>query len=181
MKIQNFKIKLFNLTKLYLLKYKIYNNFPITDSLILNFLTYTEFTLKQSLNLIYNYHLKKKKILFIGESYSKKNYNFLKTSGHISIPKSVLVNGSFKNNLPSNIISYKKKPNLVVFFDCKYTDLSILKQLDNLNIPVVIFGNSTISNCNKYYNIFSNSKQIELNNFFQFLVFSVIKTAKCNI
>ena len=61
MKIKTFKIKKLNLTKLYLLKYKIYKNFSTTDFPILNFLKYIEFTLKQSLILISNYHFKKKK------------------------------------------------------------------------------------------------------------------------
>ena len=64
MKIKTFKIKKLNLTKLYLLKYKIYKNFSITDLPIFNFLNYIEFTLKQSLILISNYHLKKKNFIF---------------------------------------------------------------------------------------------------------------------
>lgn len=178
MKIENFNIKSFNLTKLYLLKYKIYKNFSIKDSLILNFLKYTEFTLKQSLNLIYSYHFKKKKILFIGSSYSKKINFFLRNYGHILLPKSLWSNGSIKNNLPSDVLFYKKKPNLIVFFDNTETDFLILKELDKLKIPVIVFGDFAFSTKNKYYSVLGNSEKTEIKKFFQFLIYSVIKTAK---
>ena len=103
MKIKTFKIKKLNLTKLYLLKYKIYKNFSITDLPIFNFLNYIEFTLKQSLILISNYHLKKKKILFLGFTYPyrKHKHNVFKNSNHTFLPKSLWLNGMVKNNISS--------------------------------------------------------------------------------
>ena len=180
MKIKTFKIKKLNLTKLYLLKYKIYKNFSTTDFPILNFLKYIEFTLKQSLILISNYHLKKKKILFLGFTYPyrKHKQNVFKNSNHTFLPKSLWLNGMVKNNLLLNNISYKKKPDLIVFFDRKDTDYFILKELDNLNIPIIIFGESVCSKNNRYYNILGNLEKIELKKLFQFLVYSVIKTEK---
>ena len=168
------KVKLFNLTKLYLLKYKIYKDLPVTHSLVLNFLKLTEFSIKQSLNLIYNYHLKNKKILFIGLSYSKKALWFLSNSNHIFLPKHMCFNGVARNNLQLNNTFYNRKPDLIVFFENTKKDSDIIKQFGNLNIPIIIFGDSVISNQN--YSILGNlSGKIELKHFFEFLVYSILK------
>lgn len=174
MKIKKFRIKKFNLTKLYLLKYKIYKN--VSDLSVLNFFKYIQFTLKQSLILISKYHLRNKRILFLGFSYSRKKQSILKNLNHIFLPKSLWLNGStIKTNLILQNTFYQKKPDLIVFLERQHTDSVILKELNNLSIPIIIFGDSIFSKNNQFYSILGNIEKIELKKFFHFLIYSIIK------
>jgi len=64
------------------------------------FLKQATFQLKKIFQIIFQYHLNRKKILIIGEKpFSKKKFFYIhKKTKHIYIPKSAWVNGLLSNN-----------------------------------------------------------------------------------
>ena len=151
--------KKINKTSLYLLKYKIYNNYyKIQNLSLLNLLKNVEFSLKQSLKLIVNYTLNNRTILFLGFPYlnKKKHVLNLKHSNHVFLPKIIWVKGYTKKYLFKNIFRSNKIPDLIVFFDKQKTDYLILKELEDLNIPIIIFDNSMELKTFNHYTIPGN-------------------------
>jgi ribosomal protein S2 len=172
--------KKLNQTNFYLLKYKIYQDFHKTQNLtLLNLLKNIEFSLKQSFEIIINYSIRRKTILFLGLPYVNKNRNIekFKHLNHIFLPKRLWSKGS-----TAKIFRYKKLPDLVVFFDKLKKDSSILKEFEDLNIPVIIFDNSiTVHSSTGHYTILGNLNKKHLKKFFQILIYSVFKYLNLNI
>ena len=124
------------------------------------------------MKIIVNYTIKNKTILFLGFPYlNRKSHSLnLKRLNHIFLPKILWKKGFIKNKFKS-----KKIPELIVFFDKQNKDSLILKELENLNIPIIIFGNSTTLKTSKHYTISSNLTSPSIKAFFQVLIYSVFK------
>ena len=186
MKLKTQKIKKYTLTKLYLSKYQAYKGslFGFTDSKILENL---ELTLKQALNLIHLYHSSNKRILFIGFPYIKNKY-ILKYLKHNFLPKNLWIKGLFGNKASvfknsknkSSVLktfSIQSNPDLIVFFNPKFEDTTILQELYKTGQPLICLG--TEPGFNSFYatyNVpafFFNKK---LKQFCSFLVHSILKT-----
>lgn len=195
MKIRYTKLKKNKLLKLSFLKNKIYkktnNNFLISNEILLRF--------KQSLQIIYKYHINKKKILFIGFP-PKLNYKFnniLKNTNHILISNFFWINGLLTNyssclkyyfrnqnsinNLLSKIIfKFNKKIDLIVLLNSNYKK-NILNESYTAKIPIIVFDNfSTMFDLKSSYKIIGNfkfSQKNNNNNFFYSIFNSIFKKA----
>jgi ribosomal protein S2 len=171
MKINTKKIKN-KLIKLKLIETKIYNNKHNT-SLKISDIT---IRLKKALNIIYQYHIQNKKILFVGTSneFNKNFKKILKNTKHILLPKSIWMNGILTNTNSSykylfknqNVINNKfhktitqlnKKINLIVILDSYYKN-NILNEGYLANIPIIFLGNdlNTTNNFKSVYNVPGN-------------------------
>ena len=170
MKLKTLKIKKYPLLNLYILKYARL----ITSKISIN--------IKYLLRFIYEYHINKKTILFVGLKYSKK-LNNADLKNHILLPKHLLNNGVLSNkkylkNKTSKLFT-TKNPNLVVIFNAEENDINFITELLKLNIPIILCGynSKTIEQC------LNNSKQIYLFglnltetqlSFYKFLIHSII-------
>ena len=175
--------KKLNQTTFYLLKYKIYQDFPVkTQNLsLLNLLKNIEFSLKQVINIIIDYSVNKKKILFLGLPCidKKRHVEEFKHLNHIFLPKRLWSTGSTTKKF---CLKKKNLPHLVIFFNKLKKDYSILKEFEDLNIPVIIFNNSiTIHYSKGHYTILGNLNNKHLEKFFQILIYSVFKYLKLNV
>lgn len=109
--------------------------------------------LKIALRIIYKYHVKNKKILFIGLSSSSSNTTTARPSHHIYYNNAIWLRGSLmnKSNIFTSIIKNKtkqkiknrnillkliQKPNLVVIVN-KKTDKEALNEFYAAKIPVI--------------------------------------------
>ena len=186
MKITNVKTKKYKLLHLYLLKDSSYRVIPkstpmadIIENLELNF--------KNSLTLIYKYHIENKKILFLGlpDFKQTKLLTVIKLSKHYFIPNTLWLNGllinkrSVLNYIKSKNLVYflniNTKPDLIVLFNPK-NPKNILSEAKKLNIPVVLFGD-ILKEKGDYNSINSNKSNYFLN-FYQFLLYLILKTPK---
>lgn len=160
MKIKNLKSKKQLLVSLTLKKFQVYKN-----SLFYKL----ELNLKQSLQIIANYHLKKRKILFIGLPY-KNNPSVLKSSKHIFVPKKLLHSSLHPKDRLKNI-------SLVVFFNFQLKDLNLLRELKVIKKPVIVIGQTFLiknkSLCD--YTVNFNLNKVNLKQFCSFLIYSIIK------
>jgi len=185
MKIKKLSFKKYLLIKLYLIKYQIYTKLykNLTDINI----EQIEFSFKQALNIIYKYHINNKKILFIGFPYLKSKMFNSKILKHDFIPKNIWINGlisnkkvilnnkdSLKTKKLKNYINFLKKPKLVVFFNPTIKELNILKELYNIDAPIIIFGNS-IDNNKNLFNVNGNFIKKSTKKFCQFLISIILK------
>ena len=146
--------------KFYLLKYQFYKKVNI-NKLIIDF--------KQSLKVIYSYHVQNKKILFIGFSFNK---NISNQFSHLFISKNkytkkVLSNCFLKEG------ENRSFPNLIVFNNYQLVDEKIIKETLKYNIPIVVFGD--YSKQINFYNVQGNFNQKNFKKFVDFLIFSIIK------
>ena len=154
-----------SLIKLYLLKNQIY-----TSSInSINKICLDAFTLelKQSLKIIYLYHTKKKKILFIGFPFNKILHN--KTS-HLFVSKLTYE----KTRLDS------KKFDLIVFNKTSFKDNYILTNLNKETNTLVVFGSEN-KYSKKYYNVFGLLKKQKTRIFCFFIIFSILTRSIKNI
>lgn len=185
MKLKKINIKNYNLIKTFLLNYQKINKELLINTISLSSLIeYAEFSLKQSLILISNYHLNNKKILFLGFNWKNKELSNLKYSKHVFLPKSLWSKGilgrknkELKSNRFFSQLFLSKKPDLIVFFGfINENDLLILTEIKNLNIPVIVIGNIKILENDRYFNkILGSFNTIQIKNFYKFLVYSIIK------
>lgn len=195
MKIKYTKLKKNKLLKLSFLKNKIYkkikNNFLFSNEILLRF--------KQSLQIIYKYHINKKKILFIGFP-TNSNYKFkniFKNTNHVLISNFFWINGLLTNynsclkyyvrnqnsinNLLSKIIfKFNKKIDLIVLINSNYTE-NILNESYTAKIPVIFFDDfSKMFDLKSSYKIIGNFKFSQKNNndnFFYPIFNSIFKKA----
>lgn len=185
MKIKKINLKKYLLIKLYLIKYQIYTK-KYKNLTNVN-IEQLEFNLKQSLNIIYNYHVNKKKICFIGFPYFKSHMINYKNLKHDFIPKNTWINGLISNKKMildptifiekkkfKNYINFIEKPKLVVFFNPTKKELNIIKELNNIDTPIIIFGN-LITQKNMFYNVSGNFDKTLSKKFCQFLIYSILK------
>jgi len=190
MKLKKIRIKKYKLMRMYLTKYEAY----IKDSSFMfvsdNVLDRLEISFKKALFIIYQYHIYDKRILFIGLPYSRerKILRVFLNSNHIFIPRSVWQQGlignkdsvsqiSKKNIYFQKLLEVKENPHLVVIFN--EANLSnMVSEILKLSIPIVYFGNSIKGFEGISYFIKGNFVKKKMKNFFQFLIYSVLKQSK---
>lgn len=170
MKLKNLKIKKYPLLNLYILKY----TKLITSKININ--------LKYLLRLVYEYHINKKTILFVGLKYSKKLSN-ANLKNHILLPKHLLNNGVLSNkkylkNRTSKLFT-TKNPNLVIIFNAVETDINFITELLKFNIPIILFGynNKIIKqylNDNKQTYLFGLNLTKTQISFYKFLMHNIL-------
>ena len=163
MKVKKLKPKKKLLLTLTLKKFQTYKNF---------FFYKLELKLKQSLQVIFNYNLKKKKILFIGLPYCSNQLLF-KSSKHIFVTKKEV--HKFLNNK-----SILKNLSLIVFFNFKSKDLNLLNDLKIIKKPVIVIGQTFLINrkLEIEYTVNLNLNILDVKQFCSFLIYSTIKKIK---
>jgi len=131
-----------------------------------------------------------KKILFIGLPYSR-NQKILRVflnSNHIFMPRSVWQPGFISNKDLGSKNSKKKgdfqkklelkeNPSLVVIFNEDQLS-NIVSEILKLSIPIIYFGNSIKGFEGISYFIKGNFVKKKMKNFFQFLMYSILKQSK---
>ena len=160
MKIKNLKTKKQPLITLTFNKFQVYKNASVYN---------LEPKFKQILHIISDYHLNKKKILFIGLPYSNNQILF-RYSKHHFITKQLLKNYLNENSKLKNI-------SLIVFFNSQVRDFSLLKELHLVKKPLIVLGHS-FSFKNTYIGDYVVNLSITLNHlkqFCAFLIYSIIK------
>jgi len=194
MKLKFSSSKKYKLIEYYLLKYQIYSSSKDSNKKFINFLLeQIEMYFKQSLKIIYEYHIKQKKILFIG--FPVPNIFFSKyiseNTSHIFISETAWVNGILSNTkyvkkhnknlsnieLKQFLNTLGNRPDLIVFFNNK-NNYKIIKEINNLKIPIIIFNYSTTKKHAKIsYNVLGNySKLIKVRlNIYNLLLYSILK------
>jgi ribosomal protein S2 len=188
MKIRKIKKFQYTLLKLNLIKSQIYKKKIQKNHYddVLNIKTeLIELHLKKALQIIYKYHMNKKKILFIGipQNFQKKFSKILKNTKHVAIPQSIWVNGILSNryaisrflclkrqkNLKKKnwlqnkiiyfLISVIKQPDLIVIFNPNL-EKNALNESYKLKLPIVTFDNNLYFNTKFFYKIPGNFQQI---------------------
>jgi ribosomal protein S2 len=197
MKIKKIRLKKYNLIQLYLLKYQTYK--PIIQNIKSNFIHLTfidqiQLYIKHAFYVIYQYHVSGKTILFVGLPNTKQKniFKILKLSKHYFIPESIWINGLLSNrtsifrhlkytfkkqDLVMNLLSIKKTPNLIVIFNPS-KELNTILESYKLNIPVITLGTDTVSQSMATYKIPGTFLKNKLKIFFQFLLYTLLKTPK---
>lgn len=149
--------------------------------------------LKKGLHIVYKYHIKNKKILFI----SNKNLNIIKTkikkllklTKHVFINEYMWFNNKIFNTqhsisnfsqkiLQNNILNFKTKNNLILMLN-NQINKNIINENYKFKIPIVSLKNSlNIFNFKLSYkipgNFFFENKKIK-NNFFFILLKVILK------
>jgi ribosomal protein S2 len=187
------KINKYKLLKLKFIKTKSYKkNYYETIKL-----EKTLFNLKKSFLIIYKYHVKNKKIVFVGFPlvYTKKLNNLIKKTNHFFIPSCFWINGILTNKKncfqymytnPLNIDQKTKKflskmeinGNLMVIFDTLKNN-NALNEAYKVQIPIISANINLIKLDNKSdYQIPGNFNFIDRkirNNFLLTVLYTTIK------
>lgn len=111
--------------------------------------------LKKAISIIFQYHMKNKKILFVGvnKKIQNKYKHVLKKTKHLFLPEKYWIKGlltnkvtvfkyikkSFSSTKIKNYFLLKKSPNLIVIFN-KQSQASIIKEAIKLKIPVIVLN-----------------------------------------
>lgn len=147
MKIKKPKINR-KLLELYLIKLRTYEQYDKKIKNIANTsINQTLIHFKKALRIIFKFHKKNKKILFLGFNGSiLKKIN--KETNHTAIPSKIKLQGAISNQLKFNknnekysLLKLKKKPNLIVIFSKVENHNFILSESSNARIPTITFGN----------------------------------------
>jgi len=190
MKLKNIRVKKYKLIRFCLAKYEAYIKNELSLDSMLDRL---EVGLKKMLFLIYQYHIYNKKILFVGLPYSsdKKFLEILIKSNHIFVPRSVWKRGLIGNkssiSTKSSDLSYfnkfleiKGNPHLIVLFnEEKISD--IVPECIKLSIPVIYFGKVVKGLEGVFYIVEGRFANRKIKNFFQFLIYSILKKSKIKV
>lgn len=166
-KISNFKAEL--------IKTKIFNSDHKKNSR----LEETENRLKKAFQIIHEYHLNNKKIIFVIEEnqINPRVSKLLKNTKHILIPESVWVDGLLTNqknitdslakkqdekkilgNIPETFFQLKNKVDLTVYF-CENSDSRVLKESFNRKIITIGLGEAlTLTDFRVSYKVPGNFK-----------------------
>ena len=152
MKINSNKIKTKQLLKLHIIKFRVYENHKNSLDYLPNINTAEiVIKLKKSINIIYNFHKNKKKILFIGiPKLIEKKINL--ETNHIAVPefynmlglfinKPILKNQSIQKNKLFSFSKLNSKPDLILIFNSDNEDL-IIKESYKSKIPVIKFNSN---------------------------------------
>ena len=180
--------------KLKIIQTKIFNSKQYKNNIKLE---ETKIRLKKIFQIIYQYHIFNKKILFIGVQNNKnfKLKNLLKKTKHVLIPNSIWIRGAisnkkscfkhisnnpkFVNNKISELLfKLKKNFDLIVVFD-EINNFNIINESYIARIPVITLNsNLSLYNNKVSYKIFGNFQFLykkKENNFFYLLLISVLK------
>lgn len=159
------KLEFKQILKLHLLKHRTYeqpsvknNNMNLVTDLTLN---ETIFNLKKALQIIFQYHIKNKRILFVGVP-TKLESKINRTTNHVAIPQDLNIQGLISNRSNKNLISAKqinkqktvqfkslfpklsKKPDLVVVVAHEKMD-AIYKECAVAKLPIINFKTENTS------------------------------------
>lgn len=159
------KLEFKQILKLHLLKHKTYeqsliknNNMALVTDSSLN---ETIFNLKKALQIIFQYHIKNKRILFVGVP-TKLESKINKITNHVAIPQDLNVQGLISNRSNKNLISVKqtdkqksakfksllpkllKKPDLVVVVAHDKVE-AIYKECAVAKLPIINFKTEDLS------------------------------------
>lgn len=188
MKIKKIKKYQYTLLKLNLIKSQVYkkklqkNNH---DDVINIKTEHIELHLKTALQIIYKYHIYKKKILFIGvpHNFQKKLSKILKKTKHVAIPQSIWINGilsnrfaifrhlylkrlkniekkfHLKNKTINFLVSVIRRPNLIVIFN-QNLEQNALNETYRLKIPVITLDNNLYFDTKSSYKVPGNFKTV---------------------
>ena len=190
MKLKNIRIKKYKLLRLYLAKYEVYKINKLVLDNYEHILDRLELSLKKVLLIIYNYHILNKKILFVGFPYSteKKMLEVLLKSNHIFLPRSVWENGLLGNKdfiskksrnstYLKKFLEFKDNPQLIVIFTEEKLS-NLVSEARKLSIPIIYFGSLTQELDGISYSVEGNFFKKKIKNFFQFLIYSILKRSK---
>jgi len=190
MKLNRRCLKKYKLLKFYFLKYQIYlKDVKDLNTQINLTLDNIEIYFKKSLKLIYEYHSKKKHILFIGFSFPKDKilFNVINNTSHRFISDNMWMNGLLSNRkldkLNTNVqINHKTiSPDLIVIFNSKHKE-KIINESASLKIPIIVFNEIVTNNIKKVtYSVPGNYKKISNLNIYSLLLLSILKTKQKNL
>lgn len=188
MKLKKLSYLKYKLITLELIKSKLYQkpvqNFNIAESY-----------LKKAMSIIYNFHIKNKKILFVGVDKKIQN-KYKNTTKHLFLPESYWIKGLLTNRVtvfkyirnnqhnftPTKIKNYfllKKKPNLIVLFS-EQNQTSMIKEAIKLKIPVIVLNTKKINLEGILYPIHINSSTLNQknNNLIDIILNSIFRKKK---
>lgn len=206
MKLKKIKYKKYKILKLYLLKSQVYqvdlknDNF---NEFVNKSLEQSELHIKKALKMVYEYHCNNLKILFVGLPNVNNKFfkDLLRSTQHFFIPSNLWVNSLLANhssilrflklkqsakksasnkNLSlkniNTLLSVKTKPDLVVIFN-QDIKTDIVKELSNLDIPIILFGSNSSFNSQITYPIPGNFFFVnrKITNIFFCLLWSIFK------
>lgn len=188
MKLKEVKIKKYKLMRLYLMKYEAYKVHPNSHESMDTLLDRIELGLKRILFVIYQYHISNKTILFIGFPQSTDSHlsRVLRTSRHIFIPSFVWERGLLGNKSSISrklrnssyfrkFLELNNNPHLVVLFNSVKLR-NIIPECEKLSIPVIYLGKPLVDlGKESCYFVEGNFIKRKMKNFFQFLIYSIIK------
>lgn len=184
MKIKKIKKSQYTLLKLNLIKNQVYkkNIKKNNHDDVINVKTeHVSLHLKKALQIIYKYHINRKKILFIGvpQNFQKKISKIIKKTKHAAIPQSIWINGLLSNRFAifrhlylkrrKNIekksrlrnktihllISVMKQPDLIVIFN-KDLEKNALNETYRLKIPIITLDSNLYFDSKPSYKIPGN-------------------------
>lgn len=185
MKLKKVKHKKYKILKLHLLKSQVYHLDLKNDNFnefVNKSLEQSELHVKKALKIIYEYHCNNLKILFVGLPNVRNRFfkDLLRNTQHFFIPSNVWVNSflanhssifrflklkqlarksASKKNLSlkniNTLLSVRTKPDLVVIFN-QDIKTDIVRELSNLDIPIILFGNNISFNSQITYPIPGN-------------------------
>ena len=197
MKIKSTKIRNYKLFKYNLLKLQIYTNKLEKNALRIStyVLEQIEAYLKQALKIVFEYHKRQFKILFIGfPVVSKlKQMKLIHFTNHNFISQKSWISGIFRNRL--SILSYltslksqnfskklkllltiKAKPHLVVIFS-QEIETNVIDEFYKTGVPILSFNYNFLDTSKITYKVLGNFDFIEKNlrlTYF-FLLYSILK------
>jgi len=190
MKLKHIRVKKYKLMRLYLAKYEVYKKKGVASAILDSSLDRLEMGLKKALFIIYQYHIYNKRILFIGMPHStdKKFLDVLFKSYHIFVPRSVWQRGLLGNkeflskkslnfSYLKDFLNIKDNPHLVIIFNEEKLS-NIIPECKKLYIPVIYFGSLTQELEGLTYLVEGNFVNRKIKNFFQFLIYSILKKPK---
>ena len=167
MKIKQIPNIKYKLLKLKLIKSQFYKPKTKKINKYNKMLEQLEIGFKKNLQIIFEYHINNKQILFIGFPTIFKKNIFKKTQ-HLFISDSIWLNGILSNKISifrylnikrlkqtknkkfrfnnlSNLLELKNKPDLIVFFD-QNKNIKILNDVYKTRIPIITFNNKILNN-----------------------------------
>lgn len=159
MKLKKLKISQ-KLLELFLLKSRIYEQYDKTlKSVTTNNVNQTLIHFKKALKILFKFHMKNKKILFVGLRGSiLKRIN--KKTIHIAMPSRIKLQNTlfnktkFKNNSKYSLLKLKKNPKLIIILDEIDHYVSLINEINTAKIPIVTFGKSYFFKKNSFlYNV----------------------------
>lgn len=190
MKLKHIRVKKYKLMRLYLAKYEAYKQKGSTSVISDSVLDRLEIGLKKVLFIIYQYHIYNRRILFIGLPHStdKKFLDVLSKSNHIFVPRfgwkrGLLGNKDSLSKKSLNFSSLKKffnikdNPHLIVIFNEEKLS-NIIPECQKLYIPVIYFGSVNEELEGLTYLVEGSFVNRKIKNFFQFLIYSILKKQK---
>lgn len=156
--------------------------------------------IKKVLNIIYQYHIRNKKIMFVNVPFFiiKNMAKIKKKINHLFIPENIWINGLITNQSAcfySLFLKKKKNPNikfflkfknksdLIVNFNAKNTNIeNLIKESYNQTIPSISFNNDKYFNLHKpTYSIKKSFLDLENNIIFFFSILKAIFKKKTSL